>query len=201
MQGYDVLALSPFPPRRGATISLKPVKDMACKLRVQTHVAVRGYATHLHVFEETVAVPKFSRFCPVPESKDQQMPNGKVVFLLNESVQRLFTWMKSVFIVPERGTGGIKVTSANDKIKANFVSVISSNTDSSNDVADRSFQFLYIYAGSNKSAEDGDTSSGSSGKLKVEIFTDSMDLAGDIVQDMCKFFGVEELESTAKFPL
>lgn len=176
---------------------------MACNLRVQTHVAVRGYATHLHVFEQSVPVPKFSRFVPIAEPKGQSKPKGKVSFLINESVTRLFNWMKSVFIIPERGSPGIQMTSTNDKIKANFLSVSQLKVDVSSSSAAESEaenQILYIYAGPEKNTEEDSSPERGPGKLKVEVYTQNMDLAGDIVQDMCKFFGIEELESSASFP-
>jgi hypothetical protein len=33
-----------------------------------------------------------------------------------------------------------------------------------------------------------------------QIRVDDMELAGELVQDLCKYLGLEELESTANFP-
>lgn len=203
LTGCDVVTISPFPPRRSASISLKPAKNLPCRLRVQTHVAVRGYSSHLHVLEQEVAIPRFSRFCSVPESKEIKLPESKVVFAVNESVTRFYDWIAAAFVVPPRGSGGIKINSANDKIKANFVSVCPSAADYKQSESISStlaaFQSLYIFASQEQGDKFGSQSLSSGFYLKVEICCDSMELAGEIVQDICKFFAIEELESEAQF--
>jgi hypothetical protein len=62
---------------------------------------------------------------------------------------------------------------------------------------------LYIYGCPDKSqggSDDSESPSRASKKLRVDVFTENMDLAGDIVQDMCVYFGVQELESEVVFP-
>jgi hypothetical protein len=60
LHGHEVVAISPYPARRSAVLSMKPAKDVPAKLRVQTHIAVRGYASHLHVLEKTVDIPRYN---------------------------------------------------------------------------------------------------------------------------------------------
>ena len=63
MAGKEVCSISPNNPTNTATLKLKPSRNMSCSFRTQTHLAVRGYtATHLHVFEADISIPKFSSF-------------------------------------------------------------------------------------------------------------------------------------------
>ena len=55
-------------------------------------------------------------------------------------------------------------------------------------------QNLFIYA--SEVSGDGRLS----GNIMVEICCDSMELAADMVQDICKYFGIGELDSEASFP-
>jgi len=171
---------------------------LPCSLRIQVHVSVRGYATHFHVIEETVNVPRFSRFCSVPENKEIPLPTSKVSFVVNENVSRVYAWLQSSFIIPARGGSGIKITSANDKLKAYFVAVCPPIVDVKVGV-ELGFQVLYIYA-SLQSGSSSSSSGGGSTGLKVDVFCDSMDLAAEIVQDIARFLNIDDLESEANFP-
>lgn len=130
-------------------------------------------------------MPRFSRFCCTPENKER-IPSSKVTFFLNESITRLHDWLRSGFIIPP-GSGGVKIASDKDKMKANFVSVCPSAADASGSGSPHQddMPVLYIYACLPKGA---DSSSSSRGEIRVDISCQSMDLAAELVQDMAKFF-------------
>ena len=132
------------------------------------------------------------------------MPSSKVVFSINEPISRLLDWLKSSFIVPSRGMTGIKINSTNTKLKANFIAVCPTSNSIKNEKfeSNRNYsnsQMLYIFASEIKS-EDSTNGSRPFSSLRLEIFCDSMELAGELTQDICKFFSIEDLESEAIFP-
>ena len=132
------------------------------------------------------------------------MPSSKVVFSINEPISRLLDWLKSSFIVPSRGMTGIKINSTNTKLKANFIAVCPTSNSIKNEKfeSNRNFsnsQMLYIFASEIKN-EDSMNGSRPFSCLRLEIFCDSMELAGELTQDICKFFSIEDLESEAIFP-
>ena len=178
MAGHEIAIVSPFQPRRSAKISLRPTKNVPAQLKVQAHLSVRGYSSHLHVLEQTVQIPRFSRFCSLPEIKDR-IPSSKVSFFINESIPRLHEWLKSCFILMQ-GSGGVKVSSDKEKLKANFVSVCSTGLGQNSHQ-----QVLHIFACNPKAA---DSSSTRRSEVRIDISCESMELAGEVLQDICRFF-------------
>ena len=208
--GHEAICVSPTPAKRNASVSLMPAKNIPCKINIQSHLTPRGYDVHLHVFEETLDVPRFSRFCSIPEDPNvYPIPQSKVVFYINENITSMYDWLKSCFLL-SASSKGVKITANNDKLKANFVAVCPvkleptlPQTDIDFDEAEmreelenrnKTPQVLYIFA-SLTSDE-----SRSKGNMKVQIACESMDLAGELIQDMVKFFDISELESDADFP-
>lgn len=70
-------------------------------MNTQTHVATRSLGAHLHIFETIVTLPKFAAFKHVDDPSYYQMPVGKVTFALRDSLDRMLSWIRSVFLVPK----------------------------------------------------------------------------------------------------
>ena len=221
--GHEVVTVSPSVPSKSSVLPLKPSKDQACSLRVQTHAVTRGFSTHLHVFENIVNIPKFCRFAPNPQTAaSTKMSAGaaRLTFYLNESVDRMVKWLEGSFLIPTKGSMPIKITSARDKLKASFVSVCGNSMGSSSKVdaldcsrtpSNKSSdpfsgELLQILANIDtdyrgRGGSSSSASGGTSGSfLRVQICSDSMELVGNLVQDLGKYFKISDLESEAKFP-
>lgn len=93
------MAISPKSQSKIALLPFKPAKHTQCTLRIQAHVATRSLGAQLHVFESDVVVPKFSMFKYLPDSTGVELPASKVTFSVRESIDRVVTWIQSVFIV------------------------------------------------------------------------------------------------------
>lgn len=200
-EGSEVLAVSPPTLTRAASLPLKPSKNQACTLRIQTHIAVRSHLSHLHVFETDITIPTFSSFKKVAESPKKMLPKSYVTFKIKESTARLEEWIASAFIL----TG--KLQSTPDKLNAQFVCVCNASKRSgamnggsegygqelTNDKSSMGTNsILHISA----KRSDGDDSS----FLVCKIRCEGIELASEIIQDMAKFFKISELDSEAEFP-
>ena len=62
-------------------------------------MAVRGFTSNLHVFEETISIPKFATFAQQPDTDQIAAPLSSVAFRMNEDITRFVSWMQSSFIL------------------------------------------------------------------------------------------------------
>jgi hypothetical protein len=99
LAGNEILTVTPSLPSKQASVLIRPVRNVACQLRVQTHVAVRGFTSNLHVFEEIISIPKFASFAQTPETAQVAAPLSSVAFRMNEDISRFVSWMHSSFII------------------------------------------------------------------------------------------------------
>lgn len=118
-------------------------------------------------------------------------PSSQVLFRLNRiQISQIYNYVRDRFLL---GGSGVKYRE-NDKLVAYFVSVCGSN--SATDTDQSSFngpgQPLHILV----CKDDADEN-----QIVVRIRCDSLDLAGDIVQDLASELKINELESEAEFPL
>jgi hypothetical protein len=97
----EVVAISPKAQSKLAVLPLKPAKHCPCALRIQTHVATRSLGAQLYVFETDVLLPRFSVFKQLgSDSMDQYAaPSGKVIFSVNDSIDRLVMWIQGAFLI------------------------------------------------------------------------------------------------------
>jgi hypothetical protein len=92
----EVLAIAPRAQSKVAVLPLRPTRNAACTLRIQTHVALRSSGAQVHVFETDVVVPKFSAFKLLSEV--ETMPRGFVTFSVKESNDRFGGWFQTSFL-------------------------------------------------------------------------------------------------------
>jgi Bardet-Biedl syndrome 2 protein len=159
-------------------IPAKPSTSLEIKLSLNKNIAaavlvkaVVGYpgSTQDHVFQEQYQLPRFSNFCPVPNGKAKE-PSGKLVFTVNERANRVMMWISRAFYLGNIGD-----------LPKHLSGV------------DMSFKNI---------REEGKdlrlTMQGSEGGV-MTIACDDMELAGDIVQDMCATLKIKTLEAEADF--
>jgi Bardet-Biedl syndrome 2 protein len=131
-----------------------------------------GYKNSLqyHVFEISRPLPRFSVYALLAESEVIPEPHSYVTFRISDRVNRVVMWMNQNFLLVEEIAVPANVRT--DSLNVRFLCL-------------RNMSPLCIKVDSNG---------------EVCIRTDDMDLAGDILQDMCAFLNIEELASTADFP-
>uniref|UniRef100_A0A7S0L2Q7 Bardet-Biedl syndrome 2 protein homolog n=1 Tax=Coccolithus braarudii TaxID=221442 RepID=A0A7S0L2Q7_9EUKA len=159
-------------------LPLRPVKDVQADLNIKTLVGGRNAET-CHVFEMVHRLPKFGMYMPV-ESRAAKAAVAGVSFQVKERSKRVKTWLADTFYLGS-SDGLASVGSASnhglkeDDLEQGFVSL-------------RDGQPLWI----RMTSEVGCT---------VQIHTEDMELAGEVLQDLCSSLGITELESVAEFPL
>jgi len=182
LEGSEIIAFSPNSLGRTAVLPLNPMKNKACKLHIQTHISLRQSLNLLHVFEVDVQIPSFSSFKKVDDTRLSPKPSSKVSFKLQESISAFQQWITLNFLLPTP----LKITPTT--LHAYFVYVCGNKALEKVTNKNRS---LHITA--NKI-------SGDENSLNINIYCDSMDLAGDIFQDIAFFFKLNELEADVDFP-
>ena len=180
--GNEVQAVSPINPGRAASLNLKISKSQPCTLRVQAHLAVRGSSSQMHVLEGEVFLPRFAVFSEISSDAMQttKQPKSRVSFEMNETVGAIFNWLKGSFILTPNGMS--RVVSKNH-LNIGFISVAAAASEG----GQRS-HYLFIEA------------SGEGNTVKMQIISESMDICGDIVQDLARHFKLEDLDTYADFP-
>lgn len=170
--GEECMILHPKIPSSNLTIPLKPSRHVSSELLLKVIVGHRS-STQDHVFELQHTLPRFSSFI-YTRPKDLS-PKSQVTFHTSERVNRVVLWINQAFAIDDKAPmSGINLSVTSDSLHAGFISV-KDNTP------------LIIKMG----PENGGT---------ITIRTDSMELAGDIIQDLCRYLKIDTLESVADFP-
>lgn len=177
--GQESLCVHPKNPGSSLSIPLKPQKNQASEMLIKAVVGLRS-SVQDHVFEVAHTLPRFSSFVCV-RPKDLA-PKSSVTFHTSERVNRVVLWIHQAFALDDSSAapskppnmGGVSLSVTSDSLHAGFVSVLTGEP-------------LIIRMG----PEHGGT---------VTIRTDHMELAGDIVQDLCKYLKISDLDCIAEFP-
>jgi Bardet-Biedl syndrome 2 protein len=188
LTGSEVQAVSPAVPSRTATLHLMPSKPNPCTLKVQVHVALRGNTTQMHVIEAECFLPKFASFGDLSLDKVQSTkpPKSCVSFELNETLASLSNWLKSSFLITQPTLNKF-VTKTN--MRLGFASVCGPlSTDSSHKAQSTGGQLLFIDAAVNADA------------IRLQFNCENMDICGEIVQDIARYFKIQDLNTVADFP-
>lgn len=171
----EACMLHPIPPSNNVIVQISPTRD------VQTQMSIRAMAGHssnsvqYHVFEMTYTMPKFAMFHFVEPHQLTQQPTGYCTFLLPKRPNWVWNWLQKSFInIDEQMRQPRPDRDKKLVLEAHFVSL-------------RTGKPLCI----NMTEEQGGM---------VTVRTDDIEIAGEIVQDLCSFLAVTELESTAHFP-
>jgi len=153
-------------------IPLKIEKNQQTELLIKAVVGHRA-STQDHVFEVTHTLPRFAQF--IYTKPKELAPRGQVSFHTSERVNRVVLWINQSFAAdPSAPMSGIHLSVTSDSLHAGFLSVGDGHP-------------LIIRMG----PENGGT---------LTIRCDSMELAGDIIQDLGRYLALTNLDSTADFP-
>lgn len=172
-QLFDNGVKSVHPARASSTLSIpiKTDRNITAELHIYCVVGTRNGADD-HVFELDYELPRFASFIPI-KPRDVQ-PNGSVQFTTSERVNRVALWLNSAFNVDDKtqpSTAHTTYTLSADILHAGFISV-RDNTP------------VVIKMNNNT----------------VQIRCDSMELCGDIMQDLCQYLRIEQANTIIDFP-
>ncbi|KAI8467845.1 MAG: ciliary BBSome complex subunit 2 [Monoraphidium minutum] len=208
-EGESLLAV-PDAPAPALTVRLAPARDAAAALMIKALVGNKGSSVFT-VFEIEMEMPKYAMYAAVEGSGNGggggagDAPGGaaaggagaallggpgaaaaaaaaaaklgSVTFEVRHPLQRLAAWVESRFST--RPT-----VLRPDSLEAYFTGL-------------RDRRPIGVRAAP---APDGGGGLGGGSALQVTILTDDMDLAGDLVQDLAAYLGLEDLASRASFP-
>jgi Bardet-Biedl syndrome 2 protein len=165
---------TPTNPSNTLAFPLKVTKHVSVNFNIRALVGNSGNSTQYQVYEMQKRLPKFCNFVMVKSTSQHgvQLPTSNLTFYIKERIPRFVKWLDQGFILPE---GTVDQLEKQDHIDVQFV-----------DLSDqKSMQF--IFAGHTEG--------------KIIIKSDSLETAGDMVQDLCSFMNIQELESVADFPV
>ena len=200
--GREVLTMAPSQPGPVNIVPLVPRHNQPGVLRCQSHLSNRGHSSLLRVVETDLKIPRFASFAHLQDSSNlPDLNRTGLAFTLPITVKRFEEWLGSSFLL----LGQIR---RKDKLKAVFQSVIpppkpandahnddegSRRDDSSGKTRQDPLSLIIL-------AKDDDSEVQSGDVLRVTLRCNDMALAGELVQDMGRFFDLSELSSIASFP-
>jgi Bardet-Biedl syndrome 2 protein len=171
----------PVPPAPQVRVPLRPLKHARCELRVQAVVGARAGSKQYHVFELSSTLPKFATFvyrgAALPRGVAE--PAGRVTFTVDERAPRLAMWVAQAFCVT---AAAVAATSRDPHAYEAWFSAVAPTGAGAREVLGLRME------------------AGAAGGATVTILADSMDLAGELLQDVAAYFGVRDVDSTADFP-
>jgi len=153
-------------------VPLAPPRDVAqgTALMIKALVGNRG-SELFHVFEISKQLPKFAMYMADAEPEKNPTPTSYVAFQVDERVSRISMWLESAFEV-DIASAGKAIEKGKSTLKANFLS---------------------LRTGLPLRLELRES-------LELRVQTDSMEVAGEVIQHLCAYLQIEELQCVAHFP-
>jgi len=165
------LMVYPSHPSSTARVPIKAKKNAAVDLQIAVLVGARGSATQYHVIELQHTLPKFAMFAPVSTNdRTSRGAGSNPTSFVTFTVQER---VNRVILWVQQSFHVSNVRAQKDGVHLNFVSLRDQNQ--------LGFSFT---------PENG----------KVTISCEDMELAAEVVQDLCSYLQVQELDSVAEFP-
>jgi Bardet-Biedl syndrome 2 protein len=143
-------------------------------MSIRAMAGLSSNSVQYHVFEVNHVMPKFAMYHSIETSQVSKKPEGYCTFLLPERPVRIWNWLQRSFIAIEEQMQNPRGADPKLVLDVSFISL-------------RTGEPLCI----SMTSEQGGT---------VTIRTDDIEVAGEMVQDLCAFLQVNEMESTANFP-
>lgn len=173
-EGTDSLFHQPSVPTADVVVPLVPARNIITEDIVsRVLVATSFSSTVVRAFELRTKLPKLCMFTVVKEGLAAvARPISSVTMLVKEKVPRFGHWMESRFQVH------VENLDQAETLEAMFQSLRDGT--------------VFVAAMSR--------SANTQGMFELTIFCDDMDLAGDLLQDICEFMDVNEGSSHAIFP-
>lgn len=176
----EACMLHPIPPSNNVIVQISPAKDVQTLMNIKAMAGLSLNSIQYHVFELNYVMPKFAMYHCVNannEGTEEQLskkPQGYCTFHLSERPARVWSWLQRSFIAIDEQMQQPRGAGGSVVLDVNFISL-------------RTGEPLCI----NMTTEQGGT---------LTIRTDDIEVAGEMVQDLCGYLQVSEQESTANFP-
>jgi Bardet-Biedl syndrome 2 protein len=170
----EACMLHPIPPSNNVIVQISSAKDVQTMMHVKAMVGLSTNSTQYHVFELNHVMPKFSMYHKLDShlGGSAKQPEGNCTFVMQERAARIWAWLQRSFIMD--ASEDMPPASGSSLLDVQFLSL-------------RSNEPLSI----SMSSENGGT---------LTIRTDDIEVAGEIVQDLCAYLQITELDSIANFP-
>jgi len=166
----EACMLHPIPPSNNVIVQISPARDVQTMMSIKAMAGLSSNSVQYHVFELNYVMPKFAMYHCVDASQLTKKPEGYCSFFLSERPQRIWAWLQRSFIAID------------DQMQQPQTAVLDINF-----ISLRSNEPLCI----TMTTEQGG---------QITIGTNDIEVAGDIIQDLCGYLQVTEQESTAHFP-
>mmetsp|Transcript_55833 Transcript_55833/g.120703 ORF Transcript_55833/g.120703 Transcript_55833/m.120703 type:complete len:717 (+) Transcript_55833:177-2327(+) len=170
----EACMLHPMPPSNNVIVQISPTKDVQTTLNIKAMAGLSASSVQYHVFEMNYTMPKFAMYHFTDVDKLPRKPEGVCVFFLSERPARIWSWFQTSFINMEGSLPAPRSPETGVLLDLAFISL-------------RTGEPLCI----SMSAEQGG---------KITVRTDDIEVAGELIQDLCAFLQIQELEATANFP-
>lgn len=170
-EGESLMAYPPKP-KPTLTVQLKPEKNVECQLQLTILVGARASSKQFHVFHVPYRLAKFALYMPVfsADPAKSDQPLSSVTFRISERQERITQWIGTSFNLTKLHNMDL----SNKTLHLGFISV-------------RDQRPLEIIRSPDHGGE-------------MTIRGDDMTTVGELIQDLCHFLGMKELESVADFP-
>mmetsp|Transcript_64858 Transcript_64858/g.169793 ORF Transcript_64858/g.169793 Transcript_64858/m.169793 type:complete len:717 (+) Transcript_64858:47-2197(+) len=168
----EACMLHPIPPSNNVIVQIAPAKDVQTTMYIKAMAGHSSNSVQYHVFELNYVMPKFSMYHHVDKSQVAKAPGGHCKFVLPERPSRVWSWLQRSFI----------------------------NIDEQNPAAPGGTMMLDISFISLRTGEPLQISMTNEEGGTITIRTDDIEVAGEMVQDLCNHLQVTEMESVATFP-
>mmetsp|Transcript_123132 Transcript_123132/g.344667 ORF Transcript_123132/g.344667 Transcript_123132/m.344667 type:complete len:722 (-) Transcript_123132:352-2517(-) len=170
----EACMLHPVPPSNNVIVQISPAKDVQTTMTIKALAGLSASSVQYHVFESVYVMPKFAMYHAIDEHQLPKKPEGYCQFELTKRPNWVWSWLQKSFINLEEQMPQPRGADRSVVLDANFISL-------------RTGEPLCI----SMSSEQGGM---------MTIRTDDIEDAGELIQDLCGFLQVTELESTANFP-
>mmetsp|Transcript_70315 Transcript_70315/g.195725 ORF Transcript_70315/g.195725 Transcript_70315/m.195725 type:complete len:722 (-) Transcript_70315:93-2258(-) len=170
----EACMLHPIPPSSNVIVQIAPAKDVSTSMSIKAMAGLSSSSVQYHVFEMSYMMPKFAMYHCIDGHQTTKKPSGYCTFFLAERPSRLWSWLQRSFIAIEEQMPAPRGPDRSILIDMSFISL-------------RTNEPLNI----TMTSEEGG---------KVTITTDDIEVAGEMVQDICVHLQIQELESSANFP-
>jgi len=170
----EACMLHPMPPSNNVIVQISPAKDVQTTMSIKAMAGLSSNSVQYHVFEMNYVMPKFAMYHAIDSHQLTKTPEGYCQFYLSKRPNWIWSWLQKSFINIDDQMQQPRGAERGLVLDANFISL-------------RTGEPLCI----SMTGEQGGC---------LTIRTDDIEVAGELIQDLCVFLQVTELESTANFP-
>mmetsp|Transcript_47298 Transcript_47298/g.109459 ORF Transcript_47298/g.109459 Transcript_47298/m.109459 type:complete len:719 (+) Transcript_47298:144-2300(+) len=170
----EACMLHPIPPSNNVIVQISPAKDVQTLMNIKAMAGLSSNSVQYHVFELNYVMPKFSMYHCIDAHQLMKKPEGYCTFYLPERPIRIWSWLQRSFIAIDEQMQQPRGADRSVVLDVNFISL-------------RTNEPLCM----SMTSEQGGC---------LTIRTDDIEVAGEMIQDLCSFLQVTEQESIAHFP-